>query len=96
MTQSDLGRTIEVVGGSVKKLRAKKKRGTYGLTELGKIKANEYGLAGPRWEVLNDLDDNGPSSKREISERIHIPEDKVKVVLQSLEADRFVTEMAQK
>lgn len=94
MAQSDLSRTIETIGGTVRKMRSGK-RASYGLTPLGKIKAEEYGLSGYNWEVLNDLDDNGPSSRKEISDRTHIPIDKVKVVLSRLIADGYIKKMSQ-
>ena len=55
---------------------------SYGLTELGKQKAEEFEDAGTtKWKVLNYLDDNGVSSLREICEGLHLPEDTAKELL---------------
>jgi len=54
------------------------------LTELGKVKAEDYGGKGPEFDVMNDLNDNGPSTAREISERLHMEEKIARVVLDHL------------
>ena len=54
---------------------------TYGLTQLGKTKAEEFALDGPKWEVLAMLDENGPSTIQEISDETHLSTDKVRRIL---------------
>jgi len=70
------------------------KYSNYALTELGKTKADEYGGEGKEFEVLNDLSDNGPSTLREIAQRVHTDEKVMKVVLKRLEEKQRVTRVA--
>ena len=70
------------------------KYSNYTLTEIGKQKAEEYGGTGKEFEVLNDLNDNGPSTLREIAQRVHTDEKVMKVVLKRLEEKQRVTRVA--
>ena len=59
-------------------------RCTYTLTQLGKSKAEEFGLSGPSWQVLAYLDENGQCTMRDITEGVHFSEEKTKEVLKRL------------
>ena len=63
---------------------------TYGLTVLGKTKAEEFSLSGPKWEVLAVLNENGPSSVSEIAEEAKTSTDKVKAILKMLLRSGYV------
>lgn len=65
-------------------------RCTYALTELGKTKAEEFGMSGPAWDVLAYLDENHQSTVQEISEGTHYKEDRVKEILKRLIASGCV------
>jgi len=65
-------------------------RCTYALTPMGKIKAEEFGLNGPSWDVLAYLDENHQSTVAEISEGTHHKEDRVKEVVRRLIASGYV------
>lgn len=66
----------------------------YALTELGKQKADEYGGEGREFDVLNDLNDNGASTLREIATRTHMDEKTAKVVLKRLEEKQRIKRVA--
>lgn len=68
---------------------------TYGLTALGKTKAEEFAMAGPRWQVLACLDENGPSSVTEISEEVKTNPEKVKALLRALMKSGYVRRVSQ-
>lgn len=57
---------------------------TYGLTQLGKTKAEEFAMSGPKWEVAAMLNENGPSSVSEIAEEAKTSTGKVKAILRTL------------
>jgi len=67
---------------------------TYGLTQLGKTKAEEFSLSGPKWEVLACLSENGPSSITEISTEINTSPDKVKAMLRGLLKNGYIRQVA--
>jgi DNA-binding MarR family transcriptional regulator len=77
----------------VRSMRAAK-YSNYALTEIGKQKAEEYGGDGKEFEVLNDLNDNGPSTLREVAQRVHIDEKVAKVILNRLIEKQRVTKVA--
>jgi DNA-binding MarR family transcriptional regulator len=82
---------------AVDHIRSKRqaKFSNYILTEIGKKKlSEEYSGAGIEWDILNDLEDNGPSTKREISSRIHADEKATKGALDRLIAKQRVTMVA--
>lgn len=56
----------------------------YGLTPLGKTKAEEFALSGPKWEALAILNENGPSSVGEVAEELKCSPEKVRAILRSL------------
>lgn len=66
------------------------KRFTYGVTPLGKTKAEEFALDGPKWEVLATLNENGPSSVGELASETKMPADKVKRMLGELIKSSYV------
>lgn len=63
---------------------------TYGLTTLGKTKAEEFALHGPKWEVLATLNENGPSSVSEIADETNMNATKVKGILRDLKASGYI------
>lgn len=67
---------------------------TYGLTPLGKTKAEEFSLAGSRWEVLACLSENGPSSVTEISGEVRTSPEKVKAMLKGLIRSGYVRQVS--
>lgn len=67
---------------------------TYGLTTLGKTKAEEFSLSGPKWEVLACLSENGPSSITEISTEINTSPDKVKAMLKGLIRNGYIRQVS--
>lgn len=67
----------------------------YMLTEVGKKKLNEeYSGSGIEWDIINDLDENGPSTKQEISSRIHADEKATQGALNRLIAKQRVITVA--
>ena len=90
MTQSDLGRTIETIGGAVKRLRGKK-RSLYRLTALGATKVDDGELTGLKWDVASYLDEHSPSSKTEISTGIPLHLSKVQTTLNWLIGSGYVS-----
>lgn len=68
---------------------------TYGLSALGKTKAEEFALSGPRWEVLAMLNENGPSSVREIAEETKLSPEKVKAILRGHIRSGYVKKVSQ-
>ncbi len=66
----------------------------YGLTPLGKIKAEEFHISGPKGEVMAALESNGESTISEIAESARMTPERVKQVLQSLVANGYVRKVA--
>ncbi len=71
------------------------KRGLYGLTEVGKLKAEEFGVEGKGWKMLSWLDDNGASSLREISEGLGLKEEDTKELLRRMMNEGYVRRVSQ-
>ena len=65
-------------------------RQSYGVTSLGKQKAEEFSLSGPRWQVLAYLAESGPSSVAEITKDVGLSDEKVKLILQGLLQNGYV------
>lgn len=63
---------------------------TFGLTPLGKTKAEQFSLQGPRFDVLSHLDENGPSSVAEIAEEQKMSTKKVKAIIKLLIKEELV------
>jgi DNA-binding MarR family transcriptional regulator len=83
------------IGDLVDSIRPRRKvrlgmRCTYQLTQLGKTKAEEFGLSGPNWEVLAYLDENGASTIKDIAEGTHFSGDRTKEVLKRLISSGYV------
>ena len=70
-------------------------RGTFGLTQLGKVKVDELGVEGPPWEILSYLDEHGPSSLSEIAEGTHLSDEKVKTVTNKLIRAGYIRKVQQ-
>lgn len=82
----------------VQSLRPKPKvgrRSLYGLTEVGKVKAEEFGVQGKGWKVLSYLDDNGTSSVREICEGLGLKEEDTTEILRRMISDGYVRRISQ-
>lgn len=68
---------------------------TYGLTALGKTKAEEFQLQGVKWQVAAYLDENGASSVSEIAEETKISPEKLKKILKQMIAGGYVRRVTQ-
>ena len=68
---------------------------SYGVTPLGKQKAEEFALSGPRLSVLQHIAENAPCSVNEIVRECNMNDEKVKHVLRSLMSEGYVQPMAQ-
>ena len=66
----------------------------FGVTPLGKTKAEEYSLSGPKWEVLSVLNENGPSSVSEIANEVKASPEKVKAILRALMNTGYVRKVS--
>lgn len=63
---------------------------TYGLTTLGKQKAEQFSVYGVQGNVLSVLEENGPSSVSEIAEETKQSTDKVKFILKGLMQSGYI------
>ena len=63
---------------------------TVGLTTLGKSKAEQHTLNGPKYDVLDMLDSAGPSTISEIAEECKMGINKAKSIVKSLTMDGYV------
>jgi predicted transcriptional regulator len=77
----------ELIGGFKNKVDSES---TVSLTPIGKSKAEQASVAGPRYDILAHLSENGPSSVREIAEELHRPSGQVKHLIKSLIKDGYV------
>jgi len=57
---------------------------TVGLTTLGKTKAEQHSLEGPKFDVLDMLDAAGPSTVSEIAQECKMSPNKAKSIVRSL------------
>jgi DNA-binding MarR family transcriptional regulator len=71
------------------------KRSLYGLTEVGKLKAEEFGVEGKGWKILSYLDDNGTSSLREICEGLGWKEEDTREILRRMMNEGYVRRVTQ-
>lgn len=67
-----------------------KARANYQLTPLGKTKAEEFRVTGPKGSVMSMLDDSGPSTIQEVANEVKMSPERVKRILNSLMADGWV------
>jgi predicted transcriptional regulator len=79
-----------IIGDMFKKKDKVSERVVVQVTPLGKTKADGFSLPGNKWRVLTMLDDSGPSSIKEISEELNIPEAKAKGIVKSLITSGYV------
>jgi hypothetical protein len=79
--------------GMMDKLFGSKKKATlYSLNELGAHKAEDLiGQQGIRLKVVNYLSEHGESSIMEISNGTGFAQDKVKIMIDKLQAERWVS-----
>jgi len=63
---------------------------TFGLTPLGKTKAEQFSATGPKFDILAALDEGGPSSVSEIAEETKMSTNKVKTIIKQLVASGYV------
>lgn len=68
---------------------------SYNVTQLGKQKAENLTLSGPRFKVLAHISEEGPCSISEIVREVGISDDKAKVVLRGLMQDGYVQSLPQ-
>ena len=71
------------------------KRQSYGVTALGKEKAEKFDLPGLRWKVLAYLSEFGPSSLSEVTRETNLNDEKVMLILKGLMEDGYVTPVSQ-
>lgn len=69
-------------------------RQSYAVTSLGKQKAEEFSLLGPRWQVLAYLAESGPGSMSEVARECNLSEEKVKLILNGLIENGYVQSVA--
>lgn len=60
------------------------------LTSLGKAKSEKFDLPGAKWRILSVLNENGPSSLRDISEEIGMDGEKAKIICRELITEGYV------
>ena len=63
---------------------------SYGLTSLGKEKAEKFLVYGVQGNVLSVLEENGTSSVSEIAEETRMSTDKIKSILKNLIRSGYV------
>lgn len=68
---------------------------SYGVTPLGKQKAEEFALSGPRLKVLQHISENAPCSVTEVEKECGMNNEKVMVILRTLMNDGYVQPVAQ-
>lgn len=66
------------------------KHTSYGVTPLGKQKAEEFALSGPRLTVLQHIAENAPCSPTEIVRECNMSDEKVRHILRSLINEGYV------
>ena len=68
---------------------------SYGVTPLGKKKAEEFALSGPRWKVLAYIAEEGPCSVSEVEKEAGMGTDKAKLILRGLLNDGYIQAVSQ-
>ena len=68
---------------------------SYGVTALGKEKAEKFALEGPPWKVLAYIAEDGPSSVLEIVRKTDMNDEKVKTILRGLIRNGYVVTVSQ-
>ena len=68
---------------------------SYGATPLGKQKAEEFALSGPRLRVLQHIAENAPCSVNELVRECSMNDEKIQLILRSLISDGYVQAMGQ-
>lgn len=69
-------------------------KASYQVTALGKQKAEEFSLSGPRWQVLAYLAEQGPATVSEIVSHVGMSDEKVKFIVRDLIQNGYVTTVA--
>lgn len=72
----------------------KNKRAAWGLTTLGKQKAETASATGPKFDILSTLSEHGPSTASELSDETHIEVGRVNRILNGLKDNGYVQETA--
>lgn len=73
-----------------KKKTAVKTHSSYNLSPLGKTKAEEYAVSGPKGNVMVAINEIGPASVKEICEETKYNPEKVKAILRELIRSGYV------
>jgi DNA-binding MarR family transcriptional regulator len=60
------------------------------LTEQGKKKAEQFDMPGRQWKVLAILNENGPSSVRDLANEMGMEESKARAICESLCVDKYI------
>lgn len=63
---------------------------SFGLTEAGKKKAEEFSAQGPKFEILATLREQGVCTIGELSEETHIPTERLKQIVKTLRAQGYI------
>lgn len=63
------------------------------LTPLGKTKAEQFSMPGPKGDIIIALNDSGPSTLSEVGSAIGMPVDRVKSVAKALIDSGYVRTM---
>jgi len=63
---------------------------SFGLTEIGRKKADEFSSGGSKFEVLATLREQGTCTLGELSDETHIGMDKLKHIIKILKAQGYV------
>ena len=63
---------------------------SFGLTEAGKKKADEFTASGPKFEVMATLREQGQCTLSELSEETHISSEKLKHIVKVLKAQGYI------
>lgn len=65
----------------------------FGLTPLGKQKAEAFAHEGPRFDILQAFSEGGPSSLGELAEAAHMSPNKVRHIVRSMIRNGYVKKM---
>ena len=73
----------------------KKQKANYQLTALGKVKSEEYRIAGPKGEVMTALENSGPCTTSELATATEMSATKVKQIVGNLEREGWVRKVSE-
>ena len=65
----------------------------YQLTALGKVKAEEFRITGPKGDVMSALESVGPATITEVASEAKIPPERVKQIVHRLVLEGWVSKV---